>query len=73
MKVVNQMAERAYATGYENGWDLGLYAGINGKKQGLKDFGLLSTLESKKANKLMKLSHVPRVFPKFAIFTLEKV
>ena len=28
-----QMAERAYATGYENGWDLGLYAGINGKKQ----------------------------------------
>ena len=57
-----QMAERAYATGYENGWELGLYAGINGKKQGLKDFGLLPTLESKKANKLMKLPGVQGCF-----------
>lgn len=56
------MARRALSSGQKYQWDLELYEGVNGTKQGLKHFGLLPTLQSKKANKLMKLPGVQGCF-----------
>ena len=46
------MASRAIETGNKHGWDLDLYEGVNGMKQGLTDFNL-KVFQHKKAQRLV--------------------
>ena len=56
------MANRAMATGREHGWRLELSPGVNGLKTSLADYKILSTKQSKKANKLLQLPGVQGCF-----------
>ena len=49
-----QMADLAIKTGTEHGWNVQLYAGVNGMKTRLSDYGIRPTHTSKKARKLLQ-------------------